>query len=149
MIIMIRRASSVLPESNTGEGRIVAEYHRYFFYGCDTFDLSQLLIPLSDLNETKVIRREHMYLDSCKASCLYVHLVKSYAFARVHLMSVDFLISRYSGILPSDDVSALQIDGSEAISLCWRTMTTMTRRASSVLPENNTGEGRIDAAYHP
>ena len=51
--------------------------------------------------------------------------------------------------LPPDDVSVQQMIIKNAISLCWRTMIIMTRRASSVLPESNTGEGDIDAEYHP
>ena len=104
---------------------------------------------LLHLNETKVNRGEHIYLDSCKAAGLCMHLVKSYASDRVRHMRADFYNFKICENLPPDDVSVRQMTIKNAISLCWRTMIIMTRRASFVLPESNTGEGGIGAEYHP
>ena len=61
-----------------------------------------------------------MYLDSCKAPSPLIHLVESYASAGVRLMRLDFLHSRNDEIWTRDAVSALEIQHSEASSLCWR-----------------------------
>ena len=126
--------------------------------GRGTFDWNQLARSLSDLHQIKIWHAQDMYLSSCKARLLSVHLAQSSYSARVrHGYSHDgFLVFWWL-----DTVSWGLGCNKKAISLCWHTMYSwlveqvpycrrvMTRRASSVLPESNTGEECICPAPHP
>ena len=67
----------------------------------------------------------------------------------VRLMRADFLNSRFDSILLLDAFSGIQIDDSEAVSLCCRTMPHYFVDQATVWSKRNTGAGGWDVPTIP
>ena len=52
-----------------------------------------------DLNEINTAKRDHMYLDSCKAASQSIEMAQSYATNKVRRMKADLIFSRNAIIL--------------------------------------------------